>query len=101
MNKLIIVWTKLAEQELDDIINYWDNKNLSSSYTTNLLKQLKKTLSILSSHPNIGKKSLQRKNVRIMVFMENFLIIYRTEKKYLYILDFWDTRKNPENNKYV
>lgn len=101
MNKLIIVWTKLAEQELDDIINYWDNRNKSSIYTTNLLKQLKKTLSILSSHPNIGKKSLQRKNVRIKVFMENFLIIYRTENTYLYILDFWDTRKNPENNKYL
>ena len=101
MNELIIVWTKLAEQELDDIVNYWDNRIKSSNYTTNLLKQLKKTLSILSSHPNIGKESLQRKNVRIKVFMENFLIIYRTENTYLYILDFWDTRKNPENNKYL
>ena len=101
MNKLIIVWTKMAEQELDDIINYWDNRNKSTIYTTNLLKQLKKTLSILSSYPNIGKKSHQRKNVRIKILMENFLIIYRTENSYLYILDFWDTRKNPENNKYL
>ncbi len=101
MNKLLIVWTKLAEQELDDIINYWDNRNKSTIYTTNLLKRLKKTVTILSSHPSIGKKSLQRKNVRIMVFMENFLIIYRTENTYLYILDFWDTRKNPESNKYL
>ncbi len=101
MNKLLIVWTKLAEQELDDIINYWDNRNKSTIYTTDLLKRLKKTVTILSSHPSIGKKSLQRKNVRIMVFMENFLIIYRTENTYLYILDFWDTRKNPESNKYL
>jgi toxin YoeB len=101
MNKKTIVWTELAEEELKNIIDYWNVRNQTDTYTIKLLKKLKTFLELLALHPKIGRKSSQRENVRIKVFMQNFLIIYRTEGNILFVLDFWDTRKNPDNNEYI
>ena len=101
MNKKEIIWSLIAEQELDNIIEYWNSRNQSETYTKSILKNLNTLLNLLSLHPKIGKKSTQRNNVRIKVFMDNFLIIYRSENNSLYILDFWDTRKNPDTNIYL
>ena len=93
MSKKEVVWTELAEKELQNIINYWNQKNQSTKYTSTLRSNLSDLITLLSFHPNIGRRSIQRKSIRLKVFMTHFLLIYRIEIEKLYILDFWDSRK--------
>ena len=100
MDSLKIVWSLLAEEGLDQVIEYWNWRNKSDTYSKSIVKNLKWTLFVLSVHPGIAKISSQRKDVHIKVFMSHFLIIYKFDNSTLFILDFWDTRKNPSNNRY-
>lgn len=57
MAKRKITWTKKANLERTEILEYWINRNKSKTYSTKLNELIKDTLKSLSENPHIGRKS--------------------------------------------
>lgn len=91
-----VIWTPTASAELENIIEYWNERTKSKTYSSRISKNIKAISRLLSKHPEIGRKS-SFPNVRVRPFMKHFQIIYSVREEDLVILSFWDNRQNPEN----
>ena len=97
-----IVWTPTAKKQLKGVIDYWNKRNQSTSYSQKIRKNLSIILKLISAYPEIGIRS-NYPNAFVKTFMKNFKIIYKLDKDKdrVVILNFWDTRQDPRTNKYL
>ncbi len=91
---LKVVWTQTAERLLFEILDYWNNRNKSTNYSSKLLETLWSKTTFLSKNPRAAKTS-NIKSVRISA-MGHFSIVYTFDTKNLTILAFWDNRQDPK-----
>ncbi|PQJ79137.1 type II toxin-antitoxin system RelE/ParE family toxin [Polaribacter porphyrae] len=94
-----IVWSDFAETQLDEIYNYYKNK-ASKSVATKLLRGIIQEPNKLIKSSLIGQKEellKQRENVYRYLIFKNYKIIYSVdnEKRFIKIVDVFDTRQNP------
>ncbi len=89
-----VVWSKKAEIELRKIIQFWDDKNGSTIYSKKLIFNIELAINLIKRNPNLGVKS-NMQHVRMRLILKNYYLIYKVEKKQIYILRFWDNRQNP------
>jgi len=90
-----IIWSSLASKIYSLILQYYIEKNGNKIYSRKLNSQIKKTISLISNYPKLGKMT-EIDNIR--EFVEgNLKIIYRIRDNEIVILMIWDTRQNPEN----
>ena len=54
---LKIIWTKNALEHLEDILNYWELRNGTNSYSIKLYKLFQNGLDLLSRYPTSGTKT--------------------------------------------
>lgn len=94
MAKKIIVWSAHAEQELKDVLDFYNERNRSNLYSHKLLAELNALLKTLSENPQIGKLA-ENQQTRVLIFGV-FLIFYEIDETQIQILSFWDNRQNPE-----
>ena len=95
-----IVWTPTATKQLNGIVNYWNNRNKSFSYTRSIKKNLKSLQRLIAINPRIGKKT-NYPDVLAKIFMSHFQVIYKVQGSIIVILSFWDSRQDPKKNKYL
>lgn len=90
---LKIIWTKNAVEHLEDILNYWEVRNGSTSYSMKLHKLFQKGLDILSRYPKLGtitsNKLIRKKTIR------DYFIYYSFDESNLFVLGIVDMRRNP------
>jgi len=94
-----IIWSKEARDQYQEIVEYWNTRNNSTTYTNRIHHNLLKSLSLISKFPMLGKPTTLPP-VRAKVFMENFTIFYETTSDDVMVLSFWDNRRDPDTNKF-
>lgn len=95
-----VVCTETAFNELEEILDFWKERNQSIKYSKKVLKNLRLVLNLLKNHPQLGRKT-DYPNVRSRSFMSHFQIIYTIRRDTIYILSFWDSRQDPDANRYT
>lgn len=65
---LQIEWSKKAILHLDEVLDYWEERNGSRSYSITLFNAIQEALSVLARYPESGQqtenKFIQKKNVK-------------------------------------
>ena len=93
-----IIWTASAKLQLREILDYFNFRNKSKSYSLKLIRTIQIELKSLPQQPTIGKKT-DTINVRGLL-IENYFVFYEVNKKHIVILSVWDTRQNPKRLNY-
>jgi len=92
-----VVWSKEAEDDLINILIYWNERNKSNAYSLKLFNEFMKIDSMIALFPNAGKET-DFKNVRAFI-KDNFSVYYSEQSEHINILHVWDNRRNPEDFK--
>ena len=90
-----IIWTRKAQLDRKEILEYWREHNHSNTYSIKLNLIIKKAITLIAAHPQIGRRT-NVDNVRVKLVRE-YLIFYEERNKQIFILTIWDSRRNPEN----
>ena len=89
-----IIWSRRAQNDRIEILNYWIKRNKSNTYSKKLNILFEEAVKIISQYPHIGKPT-DNLNARIKV-VRDYLIIYELDDKdRLIVLTIWDSRQNP------
>ena len=100
MAKKKVIWSLKAQQDRLDILEYWINRNKSTTYSTKLNKLFKEAEQLIAIHPDIGKQS-DIHNIRIKI-IRSYLMIYKITGEQIQILTLRDGRDDPnELNKII
>ena len=87
-----IIWTKKANFERKEILEYWINRNKSKTYSIKLNNLIIETLEQLSENPSIGKKS-DFENIYVKI-IRSYLLFYEFNTTHLKVLSIWDGRRD-------
>ena len=88
-----IIWSKLAQSDRRNILQYWIDRNKSNKYSIRLNQIFVDTVELLSKHPKIGKRT-EYLDIRIKIIKDYFLN-YRETDTIIEILTIWDSRQDP------
>ena len=97
MAKLKIVWSQRANIKLFEILDFYSNRNKSTSYSTKLYKRFIKELNVLHKQPDLGRAT-DFESVRGLI-VDEFILFYETTKNQIIVHTVWDCRQNPEDLK--
>ncbi len=92
MAKRKIIWTKTANLERKEILEYWILRNKSKRFSVRLNYLILQTLEVLRENPTIGRLT-NVNNVRVKLIRE-YLLMYEFTESDLIILSIWDARRN-------
>ena len=92
MAKRKIIWTKTANLERKEILEYWILRNKSKRFSIKLNYLILQTLEVLRENPTIGRRT-NIDNVRVKLIRE-YLLMYEFTDSELIVLSIWDTRRN-------
>ena len=87
-----INWTKEANFERKEILDYWIIRNKSKTYSIKLNKLFINTLKQISDNPKIGRKT-NFENVRVKI-IRDYLLFYEFDTKQIKVLSLWDGRRD-------
>jgi hypothetical protein len=94
-----IIWTVTAEKQLDNILEYWFNKNLSVEYPNRILRLVDEYIEIINNSPDSFRLT-EYANHRVCV-MGVFSIYFKRIDNLIYITCFWDNRQSPKRLKRI
>ena len=90
-----IKWSKESSRDLEDILDYWNNRNKSKNYSRKLYKEIHELVHILALYPHLGV-STNENRLRVKVFRD-YKIFYDVHTDFIHILKIWDSRRDPKN----
>jgi plasmid stabilization system protein ParE len=93
-----IEWTKRAEIEFDDIIEYL-TKEWTNSVKNNFIVNFYNKLDLISLFPELGISISRKEKIRGMLITEHIRMYYRIRNKKIILITFFDTRQNPKKLK--
>lgn len=94
-----IVWSKNATQDLKKIIEYLRDE-WSVDIAEKFIDKLDSILELLENAPYIGIKSEKRAGVRQILITRHNKLFYRLRGNTILLLDFFDTRQDPDKSIY-
>ncbi len=89
-----IVWTKTALKQRREILNYWKNKNKSTTYPEKIIKLSQNRIAAINKNPLAFKKSQFLDNREPAI--GHFNIYYKLAHNQIIITAFWDIRQDPK-----
>ena len=92
MAKRKIIWTKTANVERKEILEYWFLRNKSKRFSIKLNFLILQSLELLRENPTIGRLT-NVNNVRVKLIRE-YLLMYEFTESDLIILSIWDARRD-------
>lgn len=95
MAKLKIVWSQRANIKLFGILDFYSNRNKSTSYSTKLYKRFIKELNLLYKQPDLGRAT-DLESIRGLI-VDEFILFYEITKDQIIVHTVWDCRQNPED----
>lgn len=87
-----IVWSNKAKKEFKNILKFYIERNLSTTYSLKLLKETENLLFNLSKNELIGRLTSNKKTR--VIPLKVFLIFYEIKKDKIEIISFWDNRQD-------
>jgi plasmid stabilization system protein ParE len=97
MVKRTIIWSPRAKIDLFNILDFYFQRNGTKTYSIKLNGNLRKSIRLLETHPEIGVKS-DIENVRNLIH-GNYEIFYEIKIKTIEIITIWDCKQDPEKLK--
>ena len=95
MAKRKIVWSHKARIKLLMILEFYNERNKSKTYSKKLYTKFNKELSLLLIQPEIGIKT-ELDSVRGLI-VEEFILFYEVTNEMIIVHTLWDSRQNPTN----
>jgi toxin YoeB len=89
-----IIWTIRAKEELFEILEYWNERNGSSSYSVKLNKLILNNLLKLIKRPHSGRPT-DIQNVRVKL-VNRYFVYYEVIAANIYVLSIRHEKRNPE-----
>lgn len=96
---LQIEWTPNALQDYEQVVNYL-LKEWSIKAAADFINKIEDRVYNLSLLPNVGIASIKDPSIRSVLITKHNRLYYQTKSGKLIILDIFDTRQNPQKNKY-
>lgn len=87
-----IIWTPEAEKTHDAVIQYLAEK-WSAKEVKKYIEKVNTIVHHISTHP-LAYRSAGKEDVREAVITKHNILLYRVSGQSIYLLYFWDTRKN-------
>jgi plasmid stabilization system protein ParE len=94
MAKREVIWTKISEIQLQEILEFFTNRNKSGEYSRKLYKKLRAELKTVAKNPESGIKT-KLDQIRGLI-IKDYIIFYEILEDGILILKVWDCRQNPE-----
>lgn len=98
MEKEVVI-TKRFRKNVYSIYEYL-LKKFSPGIALKFLQRVEEKLDFIAEHPEIGKLSQKRVNVRSILFTPHNKIFYRVTNDKIEVLSIFDMRKDPKKNRY-
>jgi plasmid stabilization system protein ParE len=95
MAKRKIVWSNRAVKRLYGILEFYNKRNKSKTYSKKLYQLLHKQVKILIKFPEIGLKTTEDTTRGLII--EDFIIYYQLTDDKIIIHTVWDCRQNPDS----
>ncbi|MBA4304955.1 MAG: plasmid stabilization system [Sphingobacteriaceae bacterium] len=92
-----IIWSNLAEDQLYQILGYYEQRNGHADYSLKLLEEVEKRIENLLFHQEMGRLT-SNKTTRV-ILLKQFAIFYEPTNDCIHIVSFWDLRQDPAKNK--
>lgn len=89
-----VIWTKVSEIQLKEILEFFTNRNKSGEYSRKLYKKFKAELKTVSKNPELGIKT--KLDLIRGLIIEDYIIFYEILEDRIIILKVWDCRQNPD-----
>lgn len=93
-----VIWSPLAEQDLDALLNYLHTA-WNDSVVNQFLDELEHLIKHISANPHLFPLVHVKKKVRKCVISKHNSLFYRETKQEIQILRLFDTRQHPKNLK--
>lgn len=93
MAEKTIIWSDRAVSELKSILDFYIERNGSSTYSLKILDKTDKLLEAVKQNDLIGRLTTNKRS-RVVV-LDEYLIFYEVQNNQIEILSFWDNRQNP------
>ena len=91
---LNIEWSERALLHLEEILNYWENRNKSKAYSLKLYSWIQTSLELLALHPASGKRT---ENIRLhKKIIKDYYLYYTFDSTTLTVIGIIDMRRDPE-----
>ena len=87
-----IIWTPQAEKTHDAVINYLEQE-WSEKEVIKFIEKVNSIVQHISRHP-LAYRSAGKEDVREAIITKHNILLYRISGQTIYLLYFWDTRKN-------
>ena len=91
---LKIIWTQKANQQFNDVLDYWIERNKSNVYALKLIDETDDKLKFISLHP-LASVATNHPNTKKCA-MGNYSIVYKMSDDTIFVTAFWDNRQNPD-----
>ena len=95
MAKRKLIWTNNAKIQLFEILDYFNGRNQSSTYSKMVYKKIVKEALVLVKHPEIGVKT-DLPLIRGLI-VDKYILFYEITMEHIIIHTLWDNRQNPVN----
>ncbi|HNP20403.1 MAG TPA: type II toxin-antitoxin system RelE/ParE family toxin [Fulvivirga sp.] len=87
-----IVWSSRAKSELQQVLEFYVQRNGNPNYSLKILKEVEELLTVLSKRELIGR--LTSNKVTRVIPLKVYLVFYEINKDRIEILSFWDNRQD-------
>ena len=91
---LQIKWTAEAKFQFKEILDYWDDRNGTSTYSAKLIRLFDQTINRLAEYPEIGRQT-ENSRIRLKIIKDYFLY-YSFNDIQLTILGISDMRRDTQ-----
>lgn len=88
-----VIWSKRAQLDRKEILEYWINRNKSNLYSKKLDANFKDNLKLIGEFPHVGKQTDDGK-ARVKI-VKDYLLFYEETEDTIVVLSIWDSRQNP------
>ena len=95
MDKRKIEWSVTAKESLQNILDFYTERNGNKTYSNKLLQQIKHSISFISTNYFIGKATDEHQTR--VIFKNHYAIFYELKEKTIEIHLIWDNRRNPDD----
>ncbi|AXB56757.1 type II toxin-antitoxin system RelE/ParE family toxin [Flavobacterium fluviale] len=85
-----IIWTSTAVNQRRKILNYWNKRNKSKTYSRKLVSEITQRIKFLINNPEVYVKT-SFQDIRTTT-LGHYNIFYKITAKELIVVAFWDNR---------
>ena len=90
-----VIWTKTADIQFVGILEYWVDRNKSTTYSKKLLRMVAQYTMKIAENPFLYPL-MEFNNLRVAI-LGNYSIYYKVLDEEIIIVAFWDNRQDPKN----